>query len=100
MPFEPPSIRPFLAEAIPQDAPAVSGVYGITSASEWIYIGETDNIQAELLRRLRDVNTVPAGGIPAGFVFEMCDRARRTVRQDRLVQEYEPRGNRHWSQHR
>ena len=33
---------------------------------------------------------------PIGFAFEVCDRATRPDRQDRLVLEYEPRCNRDW----
>jgi hypothetical protein len=66
-----------------------SGVYGISNAREWIYIGSTDNIHAELLSRLEE-----GGGLgerqPTGFVFEVCDRAARPARQDRLVREYRP----------
>ena len=46
MPFEEPISRPLTSVGVHAYAPAVSGVYGISNAREWIYIGETDNIQS------------------------------------------------------
>jgi hypothetical protein len=94
MPFEQPIPRPLLIVAVQTHAPTKSGVYGISSASEWIYIGETDDIQAALLAHLRRSDTPPMKRRPTGFVFEVCDPAVRSSRQDRLVSEYEPFCNR------
>ena len=76
-------------------APALSGVYGISSALEWIFIGETDNIQETLLGHLRASDTSLLERHPTGFVFEVCDRATRPARQGRLVLEYMPACNQH-----
>ncbi len=73
-------------ESIRAHAPNTSGVFGISNDREWIYIGESDNIQLALLAHLHDQAT--------GFVFEICDRAGRFSRQDRLIFEYEPTCNR------
>jgi len=100
MPFDQPFPRSFTASSVREHAPPLSGVYGISNPSEWIYIGETDNIQAALLRHLQELNTALLKRQPTGFVFEVCDRAKRPDRQDRLVLEYEPTCNRHWSGHR
>ncbi len=97
MPFSGHMSRSFLASAVRMHAPAASGVYGLSNAGEWIYIGETDNIQAALLGHLQEMNTVLRKRRPTGFVFEICERAKRPDRQDRLVLEYEPVCNRHWS---
>ena len=80
-------------------ASATSGVYGISNAREWIYIGETDNIQGTLLTHLQEPDTSLMKRQPTGFVFEVCDRERRPTRQDRLVLEYEPTCNRHSPEH-
>src|ERR1700688_3245753 len=93
MPFDQLMPRPFTSGAIQMYAPNVSGVYGISNAREWIYIGETDNIQGALLAHLKDIGTALMKRAPRGFVFEVCDRARRRARQDRLVFEYEPACN-------
>jgi hypothetical protein len=100
MPFDPPFPRTFTAVSVREHAPALSGVYGISNAGEWIYIGESDNIQAALLLHLQELSTALLKRLPTGFVFEVCERTRRPDRQDRLVLEYEPTCNRHWSRHR
>jgi len=95
MPFEHLTPRPFVPIAVRAFAPEVSGVYGISNALEWIYIGETDDIRGALLTHLSEFESPLMRSKPAGFVFEVCDRARRPARQDRLVHEYGPACNRH-----
>ena len=90
MPFDQPFPRSFTTPSVREYAPAQSGVYGISNASEWIYIGETDDIRDALLGHLREMKTALLNREPTGFVFEVCDRARRLGRQRRLVFEYAP----------
>ncbi len=97
MPFEQLIPRPFSAVAIQMYAPLAPGVYGISSAREWIYIGEADNIQSTLLAHLRESDTSLIKLRPTGFVYETCDGVRRLARQNRLILEYEPTCNRHSS---
>ncbi|MEP7362061.1 MAG: hypothetical protein ABI972_02315 [Acidobacteriota bacterium] len=99
MPFDQKFPRSFLAGAVREFAPQQSGVYGISNASEWIFIGETDDIQATLFGHLQETGTNLERRHPTGFVFELCGRAGRTNRQDRLIREYEPTCNRHVSRH-
>jgi hypothetical protein len=80
--------------AIQQYAPMESGVYGISNALEWIYIGETDDIRGALLTHLSEYETPLMRSKPAGFVFEVCDREQRPARQERLIREYGPACNR------
>jgi hypothetical protein len=94
MPFEHLTPRPFGPVAIQAYAPVASGVYGISNAREWIYIGETDDIQGALLTHFSEGDSPLMQSRPAGFVFEVCDRGRRPARQDRLVREYGPTCNR------
>ena len=94
MPFNQFTPRNFTADAVQMYAPVTSGVYGISNAREWIYIGETDNIQSSLLTHLHGINTTLMKREPTGFVFEVCDQAQRASRQDRLVGEYGPACNR------
>jgi len=94
MPFEQITPRVFTLLGVQTYAPVASGVYGISSAREWIYIGETDNIQGALLDQLQDPTTSIMKRQPTGFVFEICERTNRSARQDRLVFEYEPICNR------
>lgn len=75
-------------------APSASGIYGISNANEWIFIGEAENIQLALLEHLEEVDTSIMKRHPTGFVFEVCDPGGRPARQGRLVVEYDPTCNR------
>jgi hypothetical protein len=99
MPFDQIIPRPLTNVAIRTYAPSESGVYGISNAREWIYIGETDNIQGALLAHLENLGTSLMKREPTGFVFEICSPVRRPARQDRLVLEYEPSCNRRSSRY-
>ena len=93
MPFDQRIPRPLMPVAVHTYAPTTSGVYGISNADEWIYIGETDDIQGALLEHLREDDTSLMRRRPTGFVFEVCG-ANRWSRQDHLVAEYAPYCNR------
>src|SRR6266446_2181246 len=94
MPFDRLIPQPMTMMMVYAQAPAVSGIYGISNAREWIYIGETDNIRGALLAHLQDSAAAVMQRQPTGFVFEVCEQSRRPARQDRLVLEYEPTCNR------
>src|ERR1035438_10488357 len=79
MPFEHLIPRPLAPLAIQAYAPMASGVYGISNAREWIYIGETDDIRGALLTHLSEYESPLMQSKPAGFVFEVCDRGRTLV---------------------
>ncbi len=95
MPFEQLTPRFVYIGGIQMYAPGVSGVYGISNAREWIFVGETDDIRGALMEHLQNLNAPLMKREPVGFVFEVCDQAHRPARHDRLVQEYEPTCNRH-----
>lgn len=97
MPFDQIVPRPFMAQAVSAFAPATSGIYGISNSCEWIYIGEADDIQAALFNHLQERETPLMKRRPTGFVFETCDQARRSARQDLLILEYAPTCNRNSS---
>ena len=80
--------------SIDKNAPAASGVYGLSDARQWIYVGETANIQAELFRHLQYPNMFLKEHTPSGFTFELSAAEHRTERQNRLVMELAPIGNR------
>jgi hypothetical protein len=88
MPFERFTPRSYTVGTVRAYAPAASGIYGVSNALEWIYIGESDNIQASLLH-LRDDSALQQRA-PTGFVFELCGPSARHARQDRLIVEYGP----------
>lgn len=98
MPFEQFTPRSFTPVSVRANAPTASGIYGISNAQEWIFIGETDNIQASLLDDLRRGLSALLKRVPTGFVFELCGAADRRARQDRLILEYAPVCNRRLSE--
>jgi hypothetical protein len=91
--------RPFTFNAMHTYAPRNSGVYGISNAREWIYIGETADILGALLAHVEGTRTAVMNHAPTGFVFEVCDSFKRAARQDRLVAEYSPACNRRTSRY-
>jgi hypothetical protein len=93
MPFESCFPRSLTPASIRTNAPAASGIYGISNAREWIYIGASDDIQASLLGCLDDGGSTVMRRQPTGFVFELCAGAGRPRREDRLVREYAPACN-------
>ena len=100
MPFEQFIPRTFSVPSVSTFAPGVSGVYGLSNASEWILIEETDNIREALLGHLQHMDASLTKKGPTGFVFEVCDRMRRSGRHERLTQEYGPSANRLRPRHR
>ncbi len=94
MPFARFFPRTLTALAIHQNVPASSGVYGISNAREWLYIGQTDDLQGSLLAHLEDLGTPLMKQLPTGFVFELCEAAGRPARHGRLIREYKPTINR------
>jgi len=90
MPFEHLIPRPFTSGAVRTYAPTSSGVYGISNAREWIYIGAADSIQRALIAHLNALDSPLMKRKPTGFVFEVCDRTRWRSRQDHLIREYTP----------
>lgn len=94
MPFENQITLAFSLMSVRKNAPALSGVYGLSSAREWIYVGHSDNIQGELLQYLAKSAESERHTHPTGFTFELCPSETRVARQDRLVRELEPVGNR------
>ena len=75
MPFERALARSFNASSVRNFAPAASGVYGLSNAREWIYIAESDSIQAALFEHLSNPDSELMKLGRKGFVLEACDRA-------------------------
>ena len=93
MPFRNCFARAFKAAAVLREAPPRSGVYGLSNALGWIYVGETDNIQAQLLAHLEEPHAFAANGAPTGFSFELASPNERVARQRQIILEFDPPGN-------
>jgi hypothetical protein len=89
VPFENRFARAFTAVNIEREAPAASGVYGISNAKSWIFIDETENIRGSLMEYLANANG-PSADQPSGFSFELSPSYNRTARRDRLIAELAP----------
>ena len=94
MPFSQHGNRTFTAISVDKNAPAASGVYGLADARQWIYVGETSNIHAELRRLLERPGPDLQAYRPSGFTFELCPQELRRGRQIQLIDELGPVGNR------
>ncbi len=80
----------FTGESIRKNAPVGSGVYGLSNASQWLFIGETDNIRASLLEHLSEPEREEPDSAPVGYSFESLGRANRVARQQYLIGELHP----------
>ena len=94
MPFEGYGGFSFSPVSVQRNAPALPGVYGLSNAKEWIYVGAARDIQAALIAHLRETNTTLKLRSPTGFTFELCDAGQHAARESRLVGELAPVCNR------
>jgi len=92
VPFESCFARAFTAVTIEREAPAASGVYGISNSKRWIFIEETENIRASLMGYLANSSSCSTE-LPSGFSFELSPSYSRIARRDRLIAELEPLQN-------
>jgi hypothetical protein len=93
MPFENHGSRSFTMTSIHKNAPAESGVYGLSNSQHWIYIGESANLRLQLMAHLRAADGFGIGQNPTGFTYELCAPENRVARQNRLMSELEPVGD-------
>ncbi len=93
MPWSNPTTYLFNEVSIKMFAPAASGVYALYNPRQWIYIGETNDIQARLLEHLRGDNFCIISMRPPSFSFELCPAALRVGRQNELILELGPACN-------
>lgn len=94
MPFQIHGNRSFTQVSIRRNAPAVSGVYGLSNAQQWLYVGEAADIRGELLKHLQHPSPFLTNHTPSGFTYELSSAETRVERRNQLVLELEPAGNR------
>jgi len=75
--------------SIKANAPPSSGVYALYGAV-WIYIGESNDIQRNLLEHWKGNNAWITRAIPTTFAFEVCNLSERVRRQAALVARFQP----------
>jgi predicted GIY-YIG superfamily endonuclease len=97
MPFEKNnSAFTFTEQGIAKYAPRNSGVYGIRNAYQWIYIGESKDMEGRLYEHLRGESDQSARILkhnPTLYSFEECDAKTRTARETELIAELNPLEN-------
>jgi len=86
--------RSFTQISVHKNAPAASGVYGLSDAREWLYIGECADIRAELLNHLKNPTEFLRAHTPLGFTYELSSASDRLNRQKQLVSQLNPAANR------
>lgn len=94
MPFQTFLLRSFNKNSIWRDAPSSAGIYGLSNAQEWIYVGVSDDIRGDLLRHLGATGSAVLARKPTGFTYELWVQGDRAARQSQLVRELEPCCNR------
>lgn len=94
MPFQAITPHQFSAQSVRMYAPSSPGVYGISNARQWIFIGAADDIQTALLSFFEGRESTVMRYAPVGFVFEVCWPQEQGSRVRRLVTEYSPVCNR------
>ena len=94
MPFENHGNRSFTAISIAKNAPPASGVYSLAGGCRSIYIGETADIQAELLRHVHNPPAFLREYSPSEFTYDLSTAGHRIDWQNQLAFELEPLGNR------
>jgi hypothetical protein len=84
MPFPQENCFALTVASVRAHAPSSSGVYGIFSSIQWIYVGECSDIQHRLLGHIADTEAGIKRYGPTGFSFELQPDISRAARRDAL----------------
>jgi hypothetical protein len=76
-------------ESINHYAPEAPGIYGLYKAL-WIYIGQANNLRAQMLGHLYGENPCIAHYQPSGFTFELVSPEDHRRRLEELIRQLEP----------
>jgi hypothetical protein len=80
----------FTGASIRQNAPPRPGVYALSNANRWLFVGSADDVQAALRAHLAEAGTALRAALPTGFTFEICEPVARAGMVARLIQELSP----------
>ena len=94
MPWNNPDGYAFARASIQVNAPEQSGVYALYNDHNWIYIGESQDIQARLIQHIDGDNPCITSYAPPTFSYELSAANQRVARQDQLIGELLPLCNR------
>jgi hypothetical protein len=90
VPFEGYGGFAFTWVSVQRNAPSMPGVYGLSNAREWVFVGIANDIQAALLAHRQEGNTTLKSRAPTGFTFEICHPSQCGARASRLTAELAP----------
>jgi len=76
MPFADCTAKSFTVPSVRKNAPELSGVYGLSNAREWLFVGQGNNIRAQLLEHLNEVDTTLMASKPQGFCVRVMPAFR------------------------
>jgi len=71
--------------AVQDKAPKASGVYTIYTSRQWLYVGESEDVQESLFRHLNEPIACLAQRGPLSFSFQVVPQAERAGRHQALV---------------
>jgi hypothetical protein len=83
----------FSGTSVRENAPELPGVYGLSNAREWVFVGDAESIQTALLAHLEAMDEALSSHAPTGFTFELRG-ADRHVRKNQPILELKPVCNR------
>ena len=75
---------------IETSVPAVSGVYGLHTERQQLFVGEAADLRATLLLHWNELGNLFLGRQPTHFSFEVCDADTRGQRVQQLIAEHRP----------
>lgn len=83
----------FLYQGVEEKAPNSSGIYIIYTSAQWVYVGESDDLQESLFRHLNEPSPCLDSFGPLSFSFELIPADARHARHLALVAELAPACN-------
>jgi cell division protein FtsN len=84
------NFHPFEGTIIDRLVPTVSGVYGLHTRRQQLYIGEAADLRETLLLHRKEAAKLFPGRQPSFFSFEVCATNLRASRAQALIAEYRP----------
>jgi len=82
--------HPFQNAIVERIVPAVSGVYGLHTRHQQLFIGEAADLCQALLLHRKEAEKLFRGHQPSYFSFEICESNLRANRAQALIADYHP----------
>ena len=82
--------HPFEDAIVERIVPAVSGVYGLHTQRQQLFIGEAADLREALLRHRSEAEKLYRDRQPSYFSFEVCETSLRASRAQALTAKYRP----------